>query len=330
MKRIAIMILLALLATGCRQTSPETGNDPLDMSTQSIRPDPAVPEKPADFLPRQPDERPSIGSSKRTNEPAPAADTPSKAAALQPQPPAAAKRTAKPKPAKPKAPPVSARQKKLTLPELRAKYPESFKTSGAAREKRIALTFDDGPDDSFTPQVLDVLKAHGVKATFFLIGKRAEEHPDMVRRIVREGHVIGNHSYGHPLFTKLTVEQFAGETNRAEDVLSRLCGYRPKLLRPPYGEIDEEQLQWAKSNGYVIVNWNVDSLDWKSIGEEQVSRNVLSHTKAGSIILQHSAGGNTQDLSGTVKALPGIIAKLREQGYDLVTVPSLLHLPGNR
>jgi polysaccharide deacetylase family sporulation protein PdaB len=217
--------------------------------------------------------------------------------------------------------------KKLTLPQLRAKYPDAFRVSGASKERNIALTFDDGPDERFTPQVLDVLKAHGVKATFFLLGKKAEAHPAIVKRIVREGHVIGNHSYRHPLFTKITVDQFAQEVEQTEEVLNRLIGYKPKLLRPPYGEIDEEQLQWAKSRGYVIVNWNVDSLDWKNLGEQQVSGNILGHTKAGAIVLQHSAGGDSQDLSGTVKALPGIISKLREQGYGLVTVSELLHLP---
>lgn len=246
---------------------------------------------------------------------------------------------AKPKPsAKPKAPPkapaVSAQQsssgRKLSLSELRAKYPDWFKVSGAAKEPRIALTFDDGPDLRFTPQVLDVLKANGVKATFFLLGKKAEEHPDIVKRIVREGHAIGNHSYRHPQFTKLTVDEFASEIEKAEEVLNRLAGYRPKLVRPPYGAIDEDELQWAKNRGYVIVNWNVDSLDWKNLGEQQVLGNILGHTKAGAIVLQHSAGGDSQDLSGTVKALPGIIAKLREQGYGLVTVPELLKLPKSK
>ncbi|GAA3403157.1 polysaccharide deacetylase family protein [Paenibacillus hodogayensis] len=246
-------------------------------------------------------------------------------------PPPAEAPAVKQKP-QPKTPSVSVQKSqsgssgKLTLPQLRAKYPDIFKVSGASQERGVALTFDDGPDERFTPQVLDVLKEHGVKATFFLLGKKAEAHPNIVKRIVREGHTIGNHSYGHPLFTKITVDRFAGEIEQSEEVLNRLAGYRPKLLRPPYGEINEEQLRWANSRGYVIVNWNVDSLDWKNLGEQQVTGNILGHTKAGSIVLQHSAGGSSQDLSGTVKALPGIITKLKSQGYHLVTVPELLHL----
>lgn len=217
--------------------------------------------------------------------------------------------------------------KRLTLPQLRAKYPEAFRVSGAPQDRRIALTFDDGPDDRFTPQVLDTLAAHGVRATFFVLGKKAEAHPEVLRRIVREGHELGNHSFSHPLFTKMTVEQFTGQIEQAETVIRQLGGYSPRLIRPPYGEIDEEQLQWAHKNGYTVVNWNVDSLDWKSIGAQEVSNNVLGHTKAGAIVLQHSAGGDTQDLSGTIQALPGIIARLREQHYELVPVSELLHLP---
>jgi polysaccharide deacetylase family sporulation protein PdaB len=216
--------------------------------------------------------------------------------------------------------------KELTLPELRAKYAEVFKVSGTSSEKKIALTFDDGPDATFTPQILNVLKEHGVKATFFLIGKQAEKHPDVVRRIVREGHVVGNHSYSHPLFTKLTVEQAQGEVEQAGKTISRLAGYTPKLFRPPFGQINEAQLKWMKEQQMVVVNWNVDSLDWKSLSEQQVTRNIMNQTKAGSIILQHSGGADTQDLSGTVKALPTIIRHFKENGYQLVTVPELLNV----
>jgi len=261
----------------------------------------------------------------------PVRSTPLSGASAETAPQAQASATAPESARKSKSPSVSVQKsqtssRRLTLPQLRAKYPDAFKLSGTSKERNIALTFDDGPDDKFTPQVLDVLKAHGVKATFFLLGKQAEAHPAIVKRIIREGHAIGNHSYRHPLFTKITVEQFNKEVEQTEEVLNRLTGYRPKLLRPPYGEINEEQLLWAHSNGYVVVNWNVDSLDWKNLGEQQVSGNILGHTKAGAIVLQHSAGGDSQDLSGTVKALPAIIAKLREQGYGLVTVPELLHL----
>jgi peptidoglycan/xylan/chitin deacetylase (PgdA/CDA1 family) len=168
------------------------------------------------------------------------------------------------------------------MPELRAKY--SGTLNGSASEKAISLTFDDGPDLRFTPQVLDVLKRYGVKATFFLIGTKAKEHPDIVKRIVKEGHAIGNHSFSHPLFTKLDMNRFSQEIEQTEDVLQALTGSRPKLIRPPYGVINEEQLLWVQARGMTVVNWNVDSLDWKSLGEAEVSNNILGHTNAGAIV----------------------------------------------
>jgi polysaccharide deacetylase family sporulation protein PdaB len=218
----------------------------------------------------------------------------------------------------------------LSLAELRLKYSDSFKVRGSTNEKKAALTFDDGPDLQFTPQILDVLKKNRVKATFFVVGFLAEAHPDLIERMVKEGHVIGNHSYSHALFTKLSGPKFESQIESTQSVVRRLAGYAPKLLRPPYGAINEEQIKWASAHHFLIVNWNVDSLDWKGLSAEQVSRNILSHTHPGSIILQHSGGGDGQDLSGTVKALPEIIQKLKVQGYELVTVPELLHVPKNK
>ncbi|RKN64321.1 polysaccharide deacetylase family protein [Paenibacillus ginsengarvi] len=339
MKRITGYALVILIAAGCTSSIPDPGSGTAKAPAQVGANQPGsvfTAAGQAPLLAETAELERAISESLSVPAPVPAAPVaetgkkePAAVPVPKPEPRSKASKAAK-------VPSVSVQKsqaqamKKLTIAELRAKYPEVFKLSGSAKEKNIALTFDDGPDERFTPQVLDVLKAYGVKATFFLLGKKAEAHPAIVKRIVREGHAIGNHSYRHPLFTKITVDQFADEVGRTEEVLNRIIGYRPKLLRPPYGEIGEGQLQWASAGGYVVVNWNVDSLDWKSLGEKQVSGNILNHTKAGAIVLQHSAGGDSQDLSGTVKALPAIIMKLREQGYGLVTVPELLHLPKNK
>ncbi|MFD0699059.1 polysaccharide deacetylase family protein [Paenibacillus sp. GCM10027628] len=216
--------------------------------------------------------------------------------------------------------------RRLTLSQLAVKYPDTFKLRGSSREKKVALTFDDGPDSRFTPKVLDALKANEVKATFFLLGAKASAHPDMVKRIVREGHVIGNHSYSHANMPKLTVEKFQNQIESTENVLQSLTGYAPKLIRPPYGAISEEQVKWVADHHYMIVNWNVDSLDWKSLKSEQVLQNIIKQTKPGSIILQHSGGGDSQDLSGTVQAIGPLVSKLKAAGYTFVTVPELLHI----
>lgn len=211
----------------------------------------------------------------------------------------------------------------LTLGQLIKKYPDTFKIHGP-HVKQIALTFDDVPDPRFTPQILRILSENGVKATFFVVGSRAKKHPDLVARIVREGHAIGNHSYNHPQFHKLTMAEYTDQITRTEKILYGITGYKPKLIRPPYGDITENQLRWAKREGYKIVNWNVDSLDWKGISKEAVKRNIMTTAGAGSIILQHAGGGSSSDLSGTIGALPEIIRELKKKGYTFVTLPKLL------
>ncbi|WP_233277381.1 polysaccharide deacetylase family protein [Paenibacillus durus] len=214
----------------------------------------------------------------------------------------------------------------LTLGQLIRKYPNAIKTNGP-RTKEIALTFDDVPDPRFTPQILNVLRRYRVKATFFIVGRRAAKHPALVRRIVSEGHSIGNHSYNHPQFTKLSLRQFRSQIMRAENIINKIAGFRPRLIRPPYGEITEQQLKWAEAQGYKLVNWNVDSLDWKGLSSQQVKHNILSRAGKGSIILQHGGGGVGSNLKGTIEALPDVIESLRRKGYTFVTVPEMLNVP---
>lgn len=218
----------------------------------------------------------------------------------------------------------------LSIAELRHKYPTIFRIKGSAQSRKVALTFDDVPDGHFTPKVLDVLRKNGVKATFFLVGSRAEKHPDVVRRIVREGHVIGNHTYNHPLLTKISKEKFIKQVVSTEQIINDIAGYKPKFLRPPYGEINEQQLRWAGAHGYVVVNWNVDSLDWKGLDAKEVYNNILSTVRAGAIVLQHGGGNVDGNLDGTLEALPDIIETLQKRNYQIVTLPELLHTSKNR
>jgi len=218
----------------------------------------------------------------------------------------------------------------MTLSDLRAKYSSTFLLNGSPAKREIALTFDDAPDDHFTPQILDVLKKEGVKATFFVVGNRVRAHPEIVQRMVREGHVIGNHSWNHANLPKLSDADFRDQIRRTDEAIRSLAGYRPTFVRPPYGNISENQIGWLASEHKVIVNWDIDSLDWKGLDAEQVKTNVLAHTHPGAIVLQHSAGGTGEDLSGTVQALPDIISKLRSDGIKLVTVPELLDLRQGR
>lgn len=214
----------------------------------------------------------------------------------------------------------------LSLSQLMKKYPDTFRTSGP-RVKKIALTFDDVPDPRFTGKVLDVLKEHHVNATFFAVGERAKKHPGLVKRMHQEGHAIGNHSYNHAQLNKLSLHKFKDQIERTNQVIKSITGIEPRLIRPPYGEINEEQLQWARKNGFKVVNWNVDSLDWKGLGKDEVMSNILSTVGPGSIVLQHAGGGVGSDLTGTIEALPGIIKELRSKGYTFVTLPEMLGLP---
>ncbi|WP_410511056.1 polysaccharide deacetylase family protein [Paenibacillus sp. BR2-3] len=217
------------------------------------------------------------------------------------------------------------KKKSLTISQLLRKYPETIKTRGP-RIKALALTFDDVPDPRFTPQLLDVLHKYHIKATFFVVGSRAQRYPALVTRMVREGHIIGNHSYNHSQFTRLRMNAYKSQIIHTENIIKPLAGYKPKLIRPPYGDISEAQLRWAKANGYKLINWNVDSLDWRSLSKTQVKANILSQAGRGSIILQHGGGGRGSDLGGSIQALPEVISYMRERGYTFVTVPELLHI----
>ncbi|GFN31195.1 polysaccharide deacetylase family protein [Paenibacillus xylaniclasticus] len=207
---------------------------------------------------------------------------------------------------------------------LEKHYPGVFVTHGPRNKRKAALTFDDVPDPRYTGKVLDVLARHHVQATFFVLGSLAARHPALVKRMAKEGHAVGNHSYSHALFSQLSQEQFRRQIVRTDAVLKPLIGYSPRFIRPPYGEVRPKQLQWAKRNGYVVVNWDVDSVDWRSLRSRNVILNIRRTIQPGSIILQHAGGGPTQDLSGTVEALPRIIRLLQSKGYELVTIPELL------
>jgi len=210
--------------------------------------------------------------------------------------------------------------------DLASLFPDIFFREGSPKVKKVALTFDDGPDSVYTPQILDILKEHNVKGTFFLIGNRAELFADVVKRMVREGHVVGNHSMSHANIVKLDKQKTRQEILQAEEALLALTGYRTALFRSPYGSLDESKVRDIAGLGYKIIAWNVDSLDWKSLTAEQVKYNILENAKEGSIILQHSSGSKEENLTGSVAALREVIRILKKEGYQFVTIPQLLNI----
>ena len=215
----------------------------------------------------------------------------------------------------------------LSLANIQNEYHRGILTNGPGTKREIALTFDDAPDVNFTPKILDILKKNGVKATFFVVGWRVEAYPDIVKRIVADGHILGNHTYNHANLPKLKDDAFHEQIIKTDRIIENFTGYIPNIVRPPYGNVTDRQVHWLVTQNKTIVNWNVDSLDWKGLKAEQVTTNVLTHVHAGSIVLQHSGTGAGGDLSGTVNALPKIIDELKNEGFKLVTIPELLGIP---
>src|SRR6266581_2890917 len=185
----------------------------------------------------------------------------------------------------------------------------------------IAMTFDDGPSATLTPKLLDLLAAHHIKATFFVIGENVAEHPEIVARAAHEGHEIGNHSWSHPNLAKMSDEGVRRELRRTDDAIKSAIGARPTLLRPPYGSITARQKRWIHDEfGYQIILWDVDPYDWKRPGPSVVCNRILKETRPGSIVLSHDIH------SGTIEAMPSTFDQLQAKGFKFVTVSELIRM----
>src|SRR5476649_1602838 len=158
----------------------------------------------------------------------------------------------------------------------------------------VAMTFDDGPHATLTPKLLDLLARKKIKATFFVMGENAEQHPEILKRAVAEGHEIGNHSWSHPNLAKLSNEALRSQLQRTDDVITQAIGSHPKVMRPPYGELTPKQRQWVNSEfGYKVILWDVDPLDWKEPGPSIVAQRIIRETKQCSIMLAHDIHAQT-------------------------------------
>ncbi len=190
----------------------------------------------------------------------------------------------------------------------------------------VALTFDDGPDPLWTPQILDVLAQEHAPGTFFLIGKNAQQQPDLVAREIRDGNVVANHTYSHPNMSEVGDTQARLEILGGAAVIEGVSGHKPRLFRSPYGEGDTTKGkalgadEIARRLGFEPVRWNDDPLDWSRPGVDAIVTNALNQLSERSIILLHDGGG---DRSQTIAALPKLIRELRARGYTLTTVDAL-------
>ncbi|MBN1575550.1 MAG: polysaccharide deacetylase family protein, partial [Chitinispirillaceae bacterium] len=198
--------------------------------------------------------------------------------------------------------------------------------------KAVALTFDDGPGASTAP-VLDILRKHNVKATFFVIGKNAQERPELIKRIVQEGHEIGNHSYSHAL--KLAIESSRAlkkEIDATETIIRNLTGVTSIGFRPPRGWRTPWMIRECRANGYEVVLWTIDSQDWLHVPRDRIVENVLRKIRPGSIILLHDRlnTGRDKGMANTIEALPAIIEALSREGFIFVTISELRAMDTSR
>ena len=203
----------------------------------------------------------------------------------------------------------------LCVPGIIEYRAETVMSSKVEEGRKIALTFDDGPHPYYTEQLLDGLKERNVKATFFVLGKHAEEYPELVERMSEEGHLIGNHTYSHIQLSKSNSEAFKEELIKTSALIEELTGQEVQYVRPPYGTWDKK---FEEELNMFPVLWNVDPLDWSSKNVAGIVQKVKSKAKENSIILMHD------EYKTTVTAALQIVDELTEEGYEFVTVEEIL------
>ena len=191
-------------------------------------------------------------------------------------------------------------------------------------KKQIALTFDDGPHPVLTPKIIAILNRYQVRATFFMIGKEAEDYPETARAVAAQGHEIGNHTDTHRRLSGISPEKQLLEVKECEEKIGRICGVRPVLFRPPEGIVTSEIGRILDRENYTAVLWSIDTRDWECKNAKKIAARVLGKVRPGDIILLHDyIGRNSQ----TPEALEIILPELIAQGYEFVTVSELLFAP---
>jgi len=192
--------------------------------------------------------------------------------------------------------------------------------------KQLALTYDDGPNDPHTLRLLEVLAKHEVHATFFLIGRYVQQRPDLVREIVKAGHVVGNHTFKHPLLTFKSNAEIRRELSDCNAALRDALGQPVNLFRPPFGGRRPAVLRTARELGLETMMWNVTGYDWNAPPAAVIEQKVSNQIRGGNVILLHDGGHKEMgaDRSQTVIATDHLIATYKSEGYDFVTIPQMM------
>jgi peptidoglycan/xylan/chitin deacetylase (PgdA/CDA1 family) len=204
-------------------------------------------------------------------------------------------------------------------------YGRTF-TSLARGTKQLALTYDDGPNDPHTLRLLEVLAKHNVRATFFLIGRYVQQRPEIVREVVKAGHVIGNHTFTHPLLTFKSAAEVRKELSDCRSAIQDAVGEHSNLFRPPFGGRRPAVLRIARELGLEPIMWNVTGYDWNAPPAVVIEKKVSSQIRGGDVILLHD-GGHKQigaDRSQTVLATDHLITRYKSEGYDFLTIQQML------
>ena len=192
--------------------------------------------------------------------------------------------------------------------------------------KKLALTYDDGPNDPHTLRLLEILAKHGVHATFFMIGRFVRQRPDIAREVLLAGHIIGNHTFTHPLLTTQSSAETRRQLTDCRAALTDAIGEHSNLFRPPFGGRRPATLRIARELGLEPILWNVTGYDWDAPPASTIERKVSSQIRGGDVILLHD-GGHKQfgaDRSQTVLATDRLIQRYKSEGYEFVTIPQML------
>lgn len=186
-------------------------------------------------------------------------------------------------------------------------------------EKKVALSFDGTWGADYTEKLLEILRKNNVRTTFFFAGYWLEKYPELVKKIAREGHEIGNHSYTHPHMNSLAPSEIRNEIIETHELIKALTGQESRLFRPPFGEYSNKVIEVAKECGYYTIQWSIDSLDWQNLTAAEMIDRVMSKIHNGAIILFHNNGLHTAE------AIESLIPQLRSQGYRIVPISELIY-----
>ncbi|MGL5345994.1 MAG: polysaccharide deacetylase family protein [Peptostreptococcaceae bacterium] len=186
-------------------------------------------------------------------------------------------------------------------------------------DKKISLSFDVAWGSDNIDQILEILNKHNVKATFFLVGSWIDDNEELVAKIHKNGHELGNHSNTHANTSKLSEEAIVNEIETTSNKIYKITGEKTNLYRPPFGDIDAKTMDVCKSLGYQVVKWDVDSLDWKELGPTHITDKVIKSSTPGSIVLFHA------NIKGIEHYLDDVLTKLQKEDYEIVPISKLIY-----